>query len=249
MGYLIFYIPDILKKMGGLNAAIEEALSLSKRHLIDQPIARDVPLLKACDLPVKLKLSTAEGQARLIHDLANIELQAMELALRTLYEYPESPLDFRRELAEIARSEAFHLKLCLETLKTLNFTWGHWPIHLALWQSVSAQDSLIERIFIVHRYLEASGLDAGAAILSRLSGVSDKRCLKTIGQIVKDEIEHVDFGSKWFRYFCLADSKNPDSEFSVLLEKFSKMIPRKERPSYELRRRAGFSEYELKFFT
>ncbi len=229
-----------------MNRAIEEALSLSESRPIDQMLCRDVTILKTCELPNKPKISSPEGQARLIHDLASIELQAMELALRTLYEFPKAPKQFRIELAALVRSEASHLMLCLKTLETLRFEWGSWPVHIALWQSVSSEDSLIERVFIVHRYLEASGLDAGEAILLRLSGLADKTCYEALKIIVSDEINHVDFGSRWFRKFCDLEGLDPELEFFRLFRVLSKKAPRKEKISSKLRRLAGFSESELK---
>ena len=242
---LIFYQTDILEKLLGVESAIDEALHLEQSVFINRNLARDCQVLKVCDLPPKPKISTREGQARLVHDLASIELQAMELALRGLYEFPEAPPQFRTELAALARDEASHLKLCLATLQTFGFQWGHWPVHTALWQSVSTEDTLLERIFIVHRYLEASGLDAGDSILTRLSGVAQKQCLATISLIVSEEVGHVEFGSRWFRYVCELENKDPEVEFARLYRQMSERSPRRERPSLKLRRLAGFSENEL----
>ena len=126
----------------------------------------------ADQLPAKKGLSFKEGQARLLHDLASIELQAMELCLRSLYEYPDAPVAFREQLATIALGEGNHLQLCLNGIETLGFAWGDWPVHVALWHSTANSDSLLDRILIVHRYLEGSGLDAGDTLLRRLSGVA-----------------------------------------------------------------------------
>lgn len=247
MTELIFYIPQVLKKLAHLEAAIEEALSLKQSIFITGDLGRDAQVLKTCHLPNKPKLSTREGQARLIHDLASIELQAMELAIRTLYEFVDAPVEFRNELAQLAKAEASHLRLCLQTLKNLGFDWGDWPIHTALWQMVSVKDSLLERVFIVHRYLEASGLDAGDSILTRLSGVRDKVCLDCVSLIVGEEVGHVEFGSRWFRKICELENKNSEIEFRRLYDQISLRAPRKEKTSARLRRMAGFSESELSY--
>ena len=242
---MIFEISSVEEKLECVEEEISHAFSLNERVLIDRIPARDVQVLPICDLPPKPKISTREGQARLVHDLASIELQAMELAIRGLYEFPNAPIEFRRELADLARSEASYLKLCLNCLKELGYRWGHWPVHIALWQTVSVDDSLLERIFIVHRYLEASGLDAGASILNRLSGVADKACWPTISIIVSEEVGHVEFGSRWFRKICEVERKNSEGEFKRLYEKLSLRAPRRERASLTLRRQAGFTETEL----
>jgi uncharacterized ferritin-like protein (DUF455 family) len=244
---MIFYETNIYKKLEGIDAAISFALGMTERILINQNLGRDVQVLKVCDLPSKPKLSTPEGQARLIHDLANIELQAMELALRSLYEFIDAPETFRFELAQLAKAESEHLIRCLESLTSLGYKWGDWPIHSALWQTVSPTDSLLERVFIVHRYLEASGLDAGESILIRLSGVSDKRIQKTVQHIVQEEVSHVEFGTRWFRIFCQEQGLNADEEFERQFKKMALLSPRKERLSENLRRRAGFNESEMRF--
>ncbi len=243
---MIFYETNIYKKLSGIDAAISQALTLRENIVIDQKLGRDVQVLKLCDLPTKPKLSTVEGQARLVHDLANIELQAMELALRSLYEFTDAPFSFRQELAVLAQAESEHLKLCLQTLRLLGYEWGHWPVHVALWQSVSEKDTLLERVFIVHRYLEASGLDAGESILIRLSGVPDKRIQKIVEHIIREEVGHVEFGSRWFRLICEQQALNADEEFERQFYQMAARNPRRERLSENLRRQAGFNDTELR---
>ena len=153
---------------------------------IPETPGRDLEVRHIQDMPAKLPLSTEEGQQKLVHDLANIELQAMELGFRTLVEYPNAPAEFRLELEAIVLEEALHLKMCLEVLENLGGHWGKWPVHLGLWVSVSGTDSLLERLFIVHRYLESSGLDAGEKILSRLRGAPNLGVGKLVERIVED---------------------------------------------------------------
>ncbi|MCX7978133.1 MAG: ferritin-like domain-containing protein, partial [Bdellovibrionaceae bacterium] len=76
--------------------------------------ARDVKVLPLHQHPPKEGFTQRSGRARLLHDLANIELQAMELGLRTLLEFPHAPQQFREELGELTLSEGQHLRLCLE---------------------------------------------------------------------------------------------------------------------------------------
>src|SRR5690606_22563209 len=126
--------------------------------------ARDVEVKRLGAHPPKKGLSEKQGRARLGHDLASIELQAFELGVRTLQEFPEAPRAFREELLNVTLEEAKHLRLCLQALDHLGFHFGFWPTHLTLWECVSAEDSLLDRIVIVHRYLEGSGLDASDSL-------------------------------------------------------------------------------------
>lgn len=208
---------------------------------------RDVQILDSKFHPPKVGFSKLEGQARMLHDLASIELQAMELGLRTLAEYPEAPLAFREELRAITLSEAVHLRLCLEGIQDLGFQWGDWPVHCALWDAVSAKDSLLDRILIVHRYLEGSGLDAGSFLLQRLDGVEDgKNTRKIVGQINFEEIGHVDFGSQWYRKICQLEGLDAAEDFPRRMEALRWQLPKRmEKIHRELRRKAGFTDHEI----
>lgn len=186
--------------------------------------ARDVPLLVPGLLPPKKGLSYREGQARLLHDLASIELQAMELGLRSLHEFPQAPVGFREELVQVVRSEARHLTLCLDGLEALGFRWGDWPVHNMLWASVAAEDSLLDRILIVHRYLEGSGLDAGDTLLRRLDSVLECPLHKIVQIIVDEEIGHVEFGSRWYREICRVEKIDASEDFPRRLEGFRSRI-------------------------
>ncbi len=165
--------------------------------------------------------------------------------MRTLCEYPEANLEFRQELAELALSEGRHLELCLNHLEWLGSHWGNWDVHLSLWNMVGCEDSLIDRILIVHRYLEGSGLDAGESILRRLCGVASKSVRSVVGVIVNEEIDHVRFGSLWYREFCESEHLDPEREFATRMERIARLAPRREKISRELRIKGGFSEVEL----
>lgn len=199
-------------------------------------------------VPSKAGLQSPEGQARLLHDLANIELQAIELGLRTLREYPSAPQELRDELTAITLEEGTHLKLCLDGLSALGFQWGHWPVHTQLNDSVSATDTLLERIFIVHCYLEGSGLDSGEILKRRLSSVRNPEVRSILERIVTDELKHVQFGVKWFRHLAQLEGRDPEKAMLEVIEKLSgeKRLPvRGAPPAVNVRHRAGFKDEEI----
>lgn len=82
----LFTTQSIFEKLRLLEPTTQALLSESALNfpVIPEEPGRDAQVLLNKDLPPKAGLSTKEGQARLLHDLANIELQAMELGLRTL---------------------------------------------------------------------------------------------------------------------------------------------------------------------
>lgn len=240
-----FAIREVDEKIRRLPDVLSSLLTQTDFGRGEIALGRDVPVVMPAELPPKPGLASLEGQARLLHDLASIELQAMELAVRTLYEFPDAALEFRKELADLALDEGKHLGLCLRDLRDLGFNWGSWPAHLALWQAVSPEDTLLDRILIVHRYLEGSGLDAGDSILRRLVGVPNKFVRETVKTIVDEEVAHVSFGSRWYRRVAEDMRIDPERDFAERMAVLVRTIPRKERIAADLRRRAGFTDYEI----
>ncbi|MES2962395.1 MAG: DUF455 family protein [Bdellovibrionota bacterium] len=239
-----FRIRNVREKVAELPLALGAALATTEEARTFE-LGRDIAIMDSRRFPPKPGLSSKEGQARLMHDLASIELQAMELAVRSLHEFPDAPKDFRSELAAIAEGEGRHLALCLDAIEALGFEWGTWPVHTSLWDAVGPEDSLIDRVVIVHRYLEGSGLDAGEAILRRLTGVNAPETKPAVETIVREEVDHVAFGSLWYRRLCEREKIDPERDFISRIQSLVSAMPRREKVSAELRARAGFTKAEI----
>ncbi len=243
----VFETKEIQNKIQGLETHIQSVLSGRIFHVPDLS-ARDLEVREPLEHPPKKGLSSKEGQARLLHDLASIELQAMELALRTLTEYHHQikGTQYLDLLVQLVLSERSHLQLCLNGIRDLGFEWGHWPVHMALWKAVAVDDTLIERVFIVHRFLEGSGLDAADTLLRRLSGVDGKHIDKIVKTISTEEMDHVQFGSQWFFDLCKREKLDADSVFKNTLYSVRVKLPKRLEPiNSDLRQRALFTVSEI----
>lgn len=219
-----------------------------KHNNFTVPVApgRDLTLMVPRTAQTRKGLTDQQEQAKLLHNLANIELQAMELAFRSYAEYPEAPQEFREQMAELAISEGQHLALCLEQLNELGYQWGDWPVHLNLWAAVSSEDSLLDRLLIVHRYLEACGLDSGVALMKRLESSGARHVKKAVSVIADEEVGHVEFGSRWYRYFCHEARLDSDHDFKSRLQNLKGRLPRRiEALQVEVRKKAGFTDFEI----
>ncbi len=247
---LSFTTANIWEKIRNIESSCDAAIGLTERFTVQEEPGRDVVVLHPKLHPPKKGFSTLEGQARMLHDLANIELQAMELGVRTLAEFPEADEAFKAELRAITIQEADHLRMCLEGIDALGFKWGDWPVHLALWRAVSPEDSLLDRILIVHRYLEGSGLDAGDTLIRRLEGTPTRdRVQPIVKQINFEEIAHVDFGSQWYRKICQADKIDPNIDFFSRMKALREKLPKRVEPiNRTLRSKAGFTPEEITYF-
>ncbi|MDD3352728.1 ferritin-like domain-containing protein [Zoogloea sp.] len=201
-------------------------------------------LLPHTDLP-RRKPGAPGGHAALLHAIAHIEFNAINLALDCIYRYRELPADYYTGWLQVAVEEAYHFGLISDRLADLGHAYGDFPAHRGLWDMAvkTAEDPLI-RMALVPRVLEARGLDATPPIVASLRRIGDQASIGVLDIILRDEIGHVALGDRWFRYFCAQRGLEPEATYLELMEAFDAPWP--PRPlNAEARRQAGFSEAEI----
>jgi uncharacterized ferritin-like protein (DUF455 family) len=203
------------------------------------------PLLVAHAQVKQRSMATAEGRAALIHALAHIELNAIDLALDLCWRFPDMPEAFYREWTTVAKEEAYHFELLRDHLRTLGFAYGDFPAHNALWEMAErTKHDLLARIALVPRTLEARGLDASPAIKAKLVSAGDKAAGALLDIILRDEIGHVAIGNRWYRLLCAERGLEPVVTYAELAARYR--APRPRGPfNLGARRAAGFDEVEL----
>ncbi len=186
-----------------------------------------------------------EGRAALIHALAHIESNAIDLALDVLWRFPGMPEAFYLDWWKVAREEALHFSLLQAHLLSLGYAYGDFPAHNGLWEmAAKTRGDLLARMALVPRTLEARGLDASPAIRNKLVSVGDKRGGEIIDIILRDEIGHVAVGNRWFRHLCSQRGLEPISAYAELALRHG--APRLQGPfNLDARRAAGFEDAEL----
>ena len=217
-------------------------------HIADAADIPGVPERPALVSPQQLKPrspGTREGRGALIHALAHIEANAINLALDVTWRFAGMPERFYRDWLQVAREEALHFQLLREHLLTLGFDYGDFPAHNGLWDMAQkTRDSLLARLALVPRTLEARGLDASVPIRNRLVSVGDHRAAAILDIILRDEIGHVAVGNHWYRFLCSAQKLDPISTFATLAARHG--APKLKGPfNLAARRAAGFDEAEL----
>jgi len=191
-------------------------------------------------------LGTPEGRAALIHALAHIELNAVNLALDILWRFPGMPDAFYRDWLGVAHEEADHFGLLRDHLKKTGNTYGDLPAHNGLWEMAEkTRESLLARLALVPRMLEARGLDVSPQIRARLVGAGDMQGAAILDVILRDEIGHVAIGNRWYNFLCAREQRDPISTFARLAQEYDARLPRGPF-NIEARRAAGFSEAELR---
>lgn len=188
---------------------------------------------------------TPEGRAALIHSLAHIELNAIDLACDICWRFAGMPEAFYRQWLQVAHEEATHFQLLLAHLRSMGFDYGDFPAHDGLWEMAGrTQDDLLARLVLVPRTLEARGLDASPPIRAKLVAAGDRRAGEILDIILRDEIGHVAVGNHWFRWLCAQRGLEPGAAEAELAQRHR--APRPRGPfNHAARRAAGFTEEEL----
>jgi len=212
---------------------------------IDQPGQPEKPELVPPQQVPRRRASTLPGRAALIHALAHIEFNAINLALDAAHRFSGMPPQYYTDWLTVAEEEAQHFELLNAHLATLGYAYGDFPAHNGLWDMAlkTAHDPLV-RMALVPRVLEARGLDATPLIVDKLRAVNDTRMIEILAVIERDEIGHVAIGSRWFGWLCAARGLQPDATFRQLLVDYD-APPLKPPFNLAARRQAGFSESEL----
>jgi uncharacterized ferritin-like protein (DUF455 family) len=188
---------------------------------------------------------TPEGRAALIHALAHIEFNAINLALDAVYRFRDFPRAYVDDWLKVAAEEAYHFQLLRDHLRVLDRDYGDFPAHNGLWEMAvkSAHDPLA-RLGLVPKLLEARGLDANPALVAKFKQAGDARAVEILEIILRDEIGHVAIGNRWFVYLCAQRGLDPLATFRRLLEAHNASRPRKPF-NLTARTQAGFSVAEL----
>lgn len=217
-------------------------LDHQKRVLPGRPVKPELVLPK---LVPKRRMDTPEGRAGLLHSLAHIEFNAMNLALDAIFRFPDMPKEYYEDWLKVAKEEAYHFSLVNEHLQSLGFAYGDFPAHNSLWEMVErTTDSVMARMALVPRTMEARGLDAVPMIRDRFIQIKEARAVEILEIILNDEIGHVLIGNRWFNFLCSKEGVSPISAYRELAAKYR--APVLKGPfNLEARKQAGFTAEEL----
>ncbi|MEZ5588447.1 MAG: ferritin-like domain-containing protein [Sedimenticolaceae bacterium] len=203
------------------------------------------PELVAPSRLVQRRLNTPQGHVALIHAVAHIEFNAINLACDAVYRFRDLPDDYYTDWTRVAAEEAYHFSLLRERLGQLGHAYGDFPAHNGLWELAvdTAHDPLL-RMALVPRVMEARGLDVTPGMMQRLAAIGDHASVAILEIILRDEIGHVEAGSRWFHHLCAQRGLDPEQTYFSLLEHH---LPAGVRcPLHRAARlEAGFSESEL----
>lgn len=190
-------------------------------------------------------LGSAEGRAALLHAIAHIEFNAIDLAWDAVYRFRRMPRAFYDDWVQVADDEARHFGLLSQRLSDYGYAYGDFDAHNGLWEmAIKTDHSCLERMALVPRVLEARGLDVTPSMIERLRGTGDTASVEVLETILREEVAHVAAGSRWFQWCCQRDGVDASDVFERLVAEHAAGAIK--RPlNHAARRLAGFSEGEL----
>ena len=192
--------------------------------LPDRPGRPDHPqLLPPRDVPRRRINSAPAGRIALIHAIAHIELNAIDLALdmAARFTHHHLPFDFVRDWLSVADDEARHFLMLANRLHELDSHYGALPAHDGLWQAAEATKAdLLGRLAIAPLVLEARGLDITPQLITKFQEIGDTNTAACLTIIMTDEVGHVAIGKKWFDYQCGMERADPISRWQGLVRTY-----------------------------
>jgi uncharacterized ferritin-like protein (DUF455 family) len=176
-----------------------------------------------------------KGRIALVHALAHIELNAVDLAWDIIARFgSEMPRAFMDDWVDVAVEEAEHYAALAARLRELDVSYGALPAHDGLWE--------------VAMTLEARGLDTTPPTTAKLRASGDAETAAILDVIYADEIKHLAIGVRWFEFLCAAAGKDP---YATYKETIDARFPGGLRPPFnmEARDKAGMGEAYLRPWT
>jgi len=232
----------------GDEAALDTRATLTAPTDRPLPGRPALPRLVPPDTVPRRSPFTRSGLAALLHAIAHIEFNAIDLALDACWRFSGLPPDYYRQWLQVAHEEATHFGLLRALLQQLGHDYGDFDAHHGLWEMcVKTQDDVTARMALVPRTLEARGLDATPLIQARLRRVNTPeagRAVDILDIILRDEIGHVAVGNRWYAWLCGRDGLDPLAHYRVLARRHAAPRP---RPPFNTtaREAAGFTREEM----
>jgi len=203
------------------------------------------------DVPKRSNLTTRDGQINLIHAIAHIEYSAIDLAIDGAYRFTGLPKKYYDDWLEVADDEIRHFLMLEKLLNDLGAKYGDIEVHNALFEASQKTQTLLERMAVVPRYLEANGLDATPMILTKIKKLPKNemigKVIFTLEIILEEEIDHVKKGDVWFNYACDKEGVKNDIYFEIIDKYYPQGFLRPKNLNINARKEAGFSCNELNF--
>ncbi len=170
-----------------------------------QPARPERPeLLSPREVP-KRKPGTEAGRIALLHAVAHIELNAVDLHwdIMARFGHVPMPIGFYDDWVKCAEEESRHFEMVCDSLERMGSHYGALPAHAGMWRAAEdTAEDLMGRLAVVPMVLEARGLDVTPGMIDIFRKAKDDHAIAALEVIYAEEVGHVAYGSKWFHLYA-----------------------------------------------
>jgi uncharacterized ferritin-like protein (DUF455 family) len=173
----------------------------------------------------KRKQGSERGRIALLHAIAHIELNAVDLHWDIIprFAHIKMPAGYLDDWVKAADEESKHFNLLCDRLEEMGSYYGALPAHAGMWRSAAETvDDFMGRLAIVPMVLEARGLDVTPGMIELFKRVEDQKTVDALEIIYAEEVGHVAYGSKWFHFLCGRHELDPKETFHSLVRTYFK---------------------------
>lgn len=204
------------------------------------PAHRKLPSLRGKDV------EHDEGRRRILHELANHELQAIELLGLALARWPDAPEGLRKGFLSTLHDEQKHCRLYLERLAALGGSFGEVPVSTFFWDTLHGVDTIEGFIAGLSLCFEAANLDFANTWRQRFAQAGDQATADVLQTVLDDEIRHVSLGLAWFTHTAGSEEDVVDAWQRALPAPLTPAHARGTVFNGPARRRAGFRPEQIR---
>ena len=179
-------------------------------------------LLSPRDVP-RRRPGTPEGRIALLHAVAHIELNAVDLHWDIIARFAGTrlPMGFYDDWVSAADEESKHFNLMSQCLEEMGSFYGALPAHAGMWRAAEdTRDDLMGRLAVVPMVLEARGLDVTPGMIEVFRKAKADSAVAALETIYAEEVAHVAYGSKWFHFLCGRHGLAPKPAFHSLVRRY-----------------------------
>ncbi|KIN72124.1 ferritin-like domain-containing protein [Sulfitobacter guttiformis] len=189
----------------------------------DHPARPQAPeLLSPRDVPHR-KPGTPEGRIAMMHAVAHIELNAVDLHWDIIarFSHIDMPIGYYDDWVKAADEESKHFNLMCDCLEAAGSFYGALPAHAGMWQAATdTADDFMGRLAVVPMVLEARGLDVTPNMIRLFKQAKEGQAVEALEVIYAEEVHHVAYGSKWFHFLCGRHDLDPTPKFHALVRQY-----------------------------
>lgn len=171
---------------------------------IRPPELRHDPVRKV-KVPPLSGMPDPEQRVRILHALANHELQAAELFAWALLAFPDMPRPFRRGCVAVLADEQEHCRLYVERLEALGARFGDFGVTAHFWRKAARIRTPLQFVCEMGLTLENANLDFAQEHAAAARAAGDEDTARVLDRVHEDETRHVAFAWAWFQKLKPAD--------------------------------------------